>query len=383
MSTQRRRGFTLIELLVVIAIIAILVAILLPAVQQAREAARRSQCKNNLKQIGLALANYESTFGVLPPKAYGYHNGRDGQREFPLRYSVFYGLLPGLDQTALYDMINGGGVGAADNGTTDFQPSGLAYAQPWDNNYIPVRTQIPALKCPSDPRGSQEAVKGVTNYAASVGDGYWDACQEWNGNGGRGLRGMFVGGDDESGVRKYSDVTDGLSNTIQIAEIIVAQAGGNRPEDGATAHNINVEAARRPGNGGAALCLTSVDPATGQYTGALHRFSGTRWLDGAPIFTNVTTVLGPNAAAECEDDNGSDWQDVIKDPRSRHAGGVQAVMGDGRVVFFNENVDVGNSAAGYNDNNNNPLSGPSPFGVWGALGSINGGDSADAGFGGT
>ena len=380
----RRRGFTLIELLVVIAIIAILVAILLPAVQQAREAARRSQCKNNLKQLGLAIANYESTYGVIPQKQVG--TWRSSQwtpphRRWPRRFSGFYSMLPYMDQIGLYDMINTGGPAAANNGTTNFYPAGGNIPSPWTNNYIPVRTQIPILKCPSDPRGSSDVAKAVTNYGFSMGDSYWDNCAQWNGNGGRGLRGMFVGGIRNAGTRSYRDVTDGLSNTIAMSEKIIAQNGSRRPEDGITSHAIS-NAWRRASNGGVGLCLTSVDPATGEYVGAIHRHSGKRWLDGAPLFTAVTTILGPNTP-ECEAAGWSDWSDTINDPKSRHAGGVQAVMGDGRVVFFNENIDVGDSSYGNPGNNNSGLSGPSPFGVWGALGSVNGGDSADAGFGGT
>ena len=98
---KRRGGFTLIELLVVIAIIAVLIALLLPAVQQAREAARRTQCKNNLKQIGLALHNYESTFGRLPPGTFG---GMGTCNDDGLAWS--FSILPYLDQAPLYNQID-------------------------------------------------------------------------------------------------------------------------------------------------------------------------------------------------------------------------------------------------------------------------------------
>ena len=99
---SRSRGFTLIELLVVIAIIAVLIALLLPAVQQAREAARRTQCKNNLKQIGLAAFNYESTFGCFPMRTiYGKYQGVKAKF-----FGPFYGMLPYLDQQPLYNMID-------------------------------------------------------------------------------------------------------------------------------------------------------------------------------------------------------------------------------------------------------------------------------------
>src|SRR5437899_8560020 len=101
----RRRGFTLIELLVVIAIIAVLVALLLPAVQQAREAARRSQCRNNLKQIGLALHNYHEAYNCLPQAA-NWKDYRSGVTPAQRNFTWIASILPYLDQSAVFDQIN-------------------------------------------------------------------------------------------------------------------------------------------------------------------------------------------------------------------------------------------------------------------------------------
>lgn len=105
-SRRRSRGFTLIELLVVIAIIAVLIALLLPAVQQAREAARRSQCKNNLKQFGLAMHNYHDTFSTFPMGHDCFTDRLPSGTTWTRRLSFFQGLLPYIDQAPLYNQIN-------------------------------------------------------------------------------------------------------------------------------------------------------------------------------------------------------------------------------------------------------------------------------------
>ncbi|MEM9701517.1 MAG: DUF1559 domain-containing protein, partial [Planctomycetota bacterium] len=159
-TSPRSRGFTLIELLVVIAIIAIIVALLLPAVQQAREAARRTSCKNNLKQIGLALHNYESAHGMLPP----------GVIDFTRPFSPQAHLLAFLEQVAIYD-----GLIDFDHAPylVDIAPDPL-----WTNNIAANEERVVAYHCPSD-RGVAPAVTfggtqyqfGGTNYVATTGSG--------------------------------------------------------------------------------------------------------------------------------------------------------------------------------------------------------------------
>jgi prepilin-type N-terminal cleavage/methylation domain-containing protein len=141
MNYPQRRGFTLIELLVVIAIIAVLIALLLPAVQAAREAARRAQCINNLKQIGLAMHNYEGTMKVLP-----WGLGPDGWND----WGIFPMLLPGLEQGPLFNMINfantGNAVSTGNNGTTTLPFAGGAGFQ----NTTVFLSTLKVLQCPSD-----------------------------------------------------------------------------------------------------------------------------------------------------------------------------------------------------------------------------------------
>lgn len=355
---QRRKAFTLIELLVVIAIIAILVSLLLPAVQQAREAARRTQCKNNLKQLGLALHNYHDVHSCFPPSS-GYIGGGAGAR----RQSGFGMILPMIEQGPLYQMIQQGGTSASVNGTTNYYQNVFV---PWDNNHKAVRVTLPALLCPSDPDTTHENPRGKTNYAFSHGDTAWDHNADWNGNGGRGLRGLFIGGGNNSGgARKMRDCLDGTSNTIAMSEMIKSQPGAKTVKTGA----VNSSIAQSVYRADASVALTVVD-ANGQFTGntGLSR-RGCRWLDGAPLFTAITTMIGPNKPCILGNSSGRDWVDGIFEPASQHTGGVQVLMTDGSVQFISDSIDTGNIASA------SPSSGPSPFGVWGALGSIAGGET--------
>ncbi|QDT98588.1 DUF1559 domain-containing protein [Gimesia aquarii] len=346
-------GFTLIELLVVIAIIAILIALLLPAVQQAREAARRTECKNKLKQLGIAVHGYHEVHGCMP-MASGSNGGPGGRRQ-----SGFVGLLPFIDQAPLFNLIAAGGTAAAVDGTTNY--NGFDFV-PWDNNHKAVRTSIPMLLCPSDGDSTEQLPRRGSNYMFSRGDTAWDTNPAWNGNGGRGLRGFFVGGSGNSGVRRIRDVTDGLSNTIAMGERIKAKPGGNSILTGAIATNITQAQYRVD----ASVCLNNYNNATDQYAGSSARWGGLRWMDGAMSFTGMSTILGPNKPS-CSQPG--DQQDGVQDPTSQHAGGAQVLMGDGAVRFISENIDAGNPAS------TSPSgSARSPFGIWGALGSVSGGE---------
>ncbi|HVW00266.1 MAG TPA: DUF1559 domain-containing protein [Planctomycetaceae bacterium] len=334
-----RRGFTLIELLVVIAIIAVLIALLLPAVQQAREAARRSQCKNSLKQLGLAFHNYHDVYGCLPFGEQWTWGGCGGQR-----HSGFVGMLPYFDQAPLYNQIS----------AVNFQQV------PWNTGFAPFKTVIPTLLCPSDSVTTQGSSIGKTNYMFSRGDSPWDH-NEWTGNGGRGLRGMFSG---NGHTHAFRDVTDGLSNTIAMSERIQAK-GGNQVMQGGTATNVgNTFVHNSP-----ATCLAQI--SGNMYTGTTGAWGGTRWPDGAPSFTGCTTVLGPNRGSCTQ--GGWDGEDGIYEPSSQHVGGVHCLFGDGGVRFISNNINTGNTTLPPPDAPGQP-NGMSPYGVWGALGSSHGMD---------
>lgn len=358
-SIRSRKAFTLIELLVVIAIIAILIALLLPAVQQAREAARRTQCKNNLKQLGLAIHNYHDVYNTLPLGA-GATSGAYGVAG--RRHSAHVGLLPYMEQSALFQMISSGGTGAAVNGTTNY---GAFEMTPWDTNHKGVKMKLPNILCPSDGDTSDQLVNSGgltgTNYCFSRGDQCWDTNPGWNGNGGRGLRGAFVGGQGVSGTHGFRDVTDGLSNTIFMAERIKAKPGGLRIRDGATDTTLTQAAYRA----NPALCKATVGTnGPGVYNGSVGLWAGGRWSDATISFTGVTTILGPNKPSCTQP---GDDHDGIQDPTSLHTGGAQVLLGDGGVRFISDNIDTGNSTIG------SPVgSQVSPYGIWGALGSIAG-----------
>ncbi len=219
----RRRGFTLIELLVVIAIIAILIALLLPAVQQAREAARRSTCKNNLKQIGLALHNYNDTHKVLPPGWVSLTNVSGDRRH---GWSAF--ILPFLDQVNLYNDIN-------------FEGQPTTGASSISGNVIP------AYLCPSDPtpgRNSSLGNNGKLNYPACIGDNSHADAQ--NGP----TDGCFYRNSDV----RFRDVTDGLSNTLFVGE---SHAGFT--DAGGTKNLGKVWLGKYSGRTDGAYCLFRVD----------------------------------------------------------------------------------------------------------------------------
>lgn len=257
-----RRAFTLIELLVVIAIIAVLIALLLPAVQQAREAARRTQCKNNLKQFGLALHNYLESFSTFPPACV-----------LPLRqvsdsYSVHARLLPYVDQANLQSLIN-------------FTLSYVLQPQ------VP-QTRIPMFLCPSDLNDRSNTSSGLTyypsNYAANYGT--WFA---WNPNTGETGDGAF----GVNSAIRAGDLADGLSNTLGIGEVKNYQ--GLLHDSG----NPNTPNAPPP--------LTPADVIS--YGGTFDaNFAHAQWVSGKMVQTGMTTTFTPNTPAYFT--NGSSLVDV-------------------------------------------------------------------------
>ena len=352
-QTSQRRGFTLIELLVVIAIIAILIALLLPAVQQAREAARRTQCKNNLKQIGLAVHNFESTYTYLPHS--GQCDSTGGASTTYMTESTPTLLLPYIEQANVYAQMDHAltfaNMSGAGYTTTNINPNaiGRIYNDAGHPATIAAaKSQIPSFICPSTPIDP--------GRRAPDGFGVWDymfiAVTDIE-------DGSIPGATDPIGTRptsstrrvamtqqgflscdknrKFGAITDGTSNTI----LCIEDCGRANPSAGAVG---SLSSRPSPNGEGPAW--------TGGATGGRRMYAwadpdaGTNGLSGpsnAVIpgsklarINNYNTPLG--GPVECLWVNNNCGPN--DEPFSWHVGGCQATMGDGSVRFLSENMDV-------------------------------------------
>jgi prepilin-type N-terminal cleavage/methylation domain-containing protein len=369
-----RRGFTLVELLVVIAIIGILVGLLLPAVQAAREAARRMQCTNNLKQIGLAIHNYESTFKRLPNKSGGTASLIGSPERLNGNYnrlSPFVPMLAFIEQNNLYTRIQAGnettalGV-VAPGGPSAWFPriDGTTTA----NRYFPWTVSVPSYQCPSDniiPIATGE--HGTNSYAVNMGD------LIVNVNGAQQMRGPLGG----TGIYKtMGAISDGTSNTIVFSERVAHNA--NNFNDGTFKTATGSELVTRFAaqqltiQTSPSSCLArAIGNKWAPGTQLKARF-GILWTDGQAERTGFNTVLGPNKPSCFGDtNNAADSNVVVLPASSMHTGGVNIVSMDGSVRFISDGIDTGNTAA-----INTAPTGPSLYGVWGALGTISGGEVA-------
>jgi len=279
------RAFTLIELLVVVSVIGLLVAMLVPAVQAAREAARRIQCANNLHQLGLAISGYESASGVLPP-GFG-----------PNGFSLHARILPFLDGLAIYNSVNH----ALDQGAGE--------------NHTARTSQIDAFLCPSDRRASTQAV--WSNYSGNAGCGY----QRY------GYNGAISSAAQPLAVASF---TDGLSNTALMSEIILGDMVGTDPRRIVYSTPDLSQAGQYEQFAAACAAFFGAKPL-----GSAIR--GNDWSGGGFDSTLYNHVLGVNANS-CKNDVLSPvgaWSAA-----SWHPGGVKVLFADGRVVFITNSISL-------------------------------------------
>jgi len=311
-SFRLRRAFTLVELLVVIAVIGILVALLLPAVQAAREAARRMSCSNNIRQIGLALHNHESALKRFPAGsvAMKYADVPNTPWTF-YRWSALAMLSPYLENTAAYNVLDL--TKPLYNATFAVTPENVAGSQ----------TMVATFLCPSDDSRRLHPSFGPTNYAMCTGTGT---------NGGSPIEadGVFYVNSNT----RIREITDGTSNTIAASESILG-ATGQTKRDATNAYGftfvtpLTENACRTP------LAWNYADPR------------GFSWVNGEYRCALYNHYLGPNSnIVDCLGVRMVGGPDTIYTPfgwraaRSRHTGGVMVLRADGSVTFFNNQIEL-------------------------------------------
>jgi prepilin-type N-terminal cleavage/methylation domain-containing protein len=344
-------GFTLVELLVVIAIIGILIALLLPAVQAAREAARRMRCSSNMKQWSLSLHNFYDANGQLPYQ----RNKRKSTYSKDL-WSANYMLLPFMEQHGVFATI--------DSNTSDIGPWQLST----------TISPIPIFLCPSDQAASRNS--GTLNYVRQPGniviclaDGVntlMNSSQIGGGDGDLSGRLLFYWGL----TRTFEFCMDGLSNTIVISESIVSEQIGSRRIKGGIATTTTLDKSNWVWDPN--ICK-NLGGSNGELTGSVSSANWRcgRMFDGRVVYTNFHTILPPNAPSCIY--NSNEVAHGFYTAQSNHPGGVNTGRLDGSVSFVTDNIDTDGLPSDVRQGRF--LTGPSRFGIWGALGTPNGDES--------
>ena len=335
---QRRpiqRGFTLIELLVVIAIIAVLIALLLPAVQQAREAARRSQCKNNLKQFGIGMHNYHDSNRAFQRANYSsVATSTTGWQGFAGHVM----LLPHMDRVPLFKQI-------------DFKQSF------WGGVNVTLKaTRINAFLCPSD-GGWKYGTYGNDGGSDGAGNNYFVSggpsllMLGVTGGGVGGSPGTPIGNSDQIGICNLfrnvtiGDIRDGTSSTIAVSEGIIGDGDSSIFTLGDVIRGVNIPAgfpntfaSQAQLDSYSAACMASGSPPTH------YGITGKNWINGMPGQSFFNTLNPPNSRnVDCMECGGCAWYDAraVITARSYHKGGVHALMGDGATRFINNSINIG------------------------------------------
>jgi prepilin-type N-terminal cleavage/methylation domain-containing protein len=355
---SKKFAFTLVELLVVIAIIGILVGLLLPAVQAAREAARRIQCTNNQKQLVLAMHNFHDAFKKFPPLRGGPIGG--DQNRCADKFGLVF-ALPYIEQGPRSDQISGGAPQVA-----------------WNNTYAPYLGSMTVLLCPSSPLAANNPVTSnqpQRSYHLSMGttvgtnpSGAGTSATITDNNYFGRVNGLF--GYDKPGAvaplcvtsevkRTMGSITDGTSNTVALSEKATGDRGSRSVRGLATYPMAGLDA-------NAAQCLATATNGLYNPGRLLSDWNmGGIWAFGHPNWAGFSTILPPNSPSCYERNNNNPSNAVgVFSVSSYHTGGVVIGMADGSIRFITQSIDCGNYGVAPNRN----------YGVWGALGTIAGGE---------
>jgi prepilin-type processing-associated H-X9-DG protein len=388
------------------------------------------QCQNNLKQIGLALHNYHGTLNEFPtnsvmqrPGAYYFRLGNNTNQYGRLSYIV--AILPYMEQISMYEACMITQVSVA--GETHYDASGIqifgnpAAARAADDVWY---RQIPTLRCPSDPGGMSSSHSptggtqdvGRNNYLASSGD--WPEAHVFraradnyqrlgeyiaNPRGAFSMRTVYREGQPDSGniaAKTMAAIRDGTSNTIAVAEKCIGDLGtGANP----LPTGLRIKRAIATGHGDISVagghgdiyvspttagipnrCLTGTTSGRVYMVHANGDSGGVRWGDGIAIFSSFSTILPPNAPS-CTASNDEVLDRLLSTASSEHPGGVNVLRFDGSAMLVTDTISTNSGVQGAGITSTSTgldrfavASGPSPYGVWGALGSINGGEAVSA-----
>ena len=332
----KRRGFTLIELLVVIAIIGVLIALLLPAVQAAREAARRAQCTNNLKQLGIALHNYHASLNCFPVGYLFTNAPAPGVPADHYAWSVLAQMTPYLEQTSVYNALNF---------NLPFR-SGFAppfFGAPGPFSFIPANATgqmavVNSFLCPSDGVAAPDPASGPTNYTFCAGDGLTNSDLPPAAGSLVGANGAFVKVSPQS----IATILDGSSGTVAASEQLLGTVPDPTNPTQSSATPVPLETKRAFAQSGNGMNASDCGGATGGW-----RFDkGVSWWEGGFRSTLYNHAMTPNSRLLPDCVGAMNPLPVgWKAARSQHPGGVNALFCDGHVQFVKDSVNLATWAA--------------------------------------